>query len=241
MLIYFIFFECKNIFNISSKAVRLELIIKAFISTILFVNIKPIKGDIVEIILFFLNQCLILILIVWSITWNENIYFDDKVISFSMLFTTKNGEYCRIKNIAQKLNIDLAFSKKYTSVNRNILYLDELAHRLDNIDVKVLKKYRLLLSIDSKENKFKVVIYNFVCLALLLIINNKADIQIGNIDGINLSINNQQKIVFLFVIILLIIVFFPMIKKVYKNFQIMKKKKLILLIIDRAIQIKENV
>ena len=93
----------------------------------------------------------------------------------------------------------------------------------------------------SKENKFKVVIYNFVCLALLLIINNKADIQIGNIDGINLSINNQQKIVFLFVIILLIIVFFPMIKKVYKNFQIMKKKKLILLIIDRAIQIKENV
>lgn len=29
MLVYFIFFEYKNIFNISSKAVRLDLIIKA--------------------------------------------------------------------------------------------------------------------------------------------------------------------------------------------------------------------
>ena len=103
-----------------------------------------------------------------------------------------------------------------------------------------MKKYKLILSVNSGENKFKTILYNFICLFFLLAINNKADIQIGNIDGISLFINNDEKIIFVSVVLILIIFFCPIIIKLYRSVQIMKKKKLLLLIIDRAIQIKED-
>ncbi|AZN77293.1 hypothetical protein CXB72_09280 [Lactobacillus acidophilus] len=238
MLIYFIFFEYKHVFKMRDKSVKTNLIIKAFISFVLFINIKPITGN--KALILLINQYLILILIFWSLVWSENIFFDDRSINFYGLFTTQNGEYCRVKYVANALNINLSFSKEYSSIHHNLLYLDRLAHKLDNTNIRKLKKYKLILSVNSGENKFKTILYNFICLFFLLAINNKADIQIGNIDGISLFINNDEKIIFVSVVLILIIFFCPIIIKLYRSVQIMKKKKLLLLIIDRAIQIKED-
>ncbi len=204
---------------------------------LIIVMSMDLKGRNCFVIISFINVYLMIVSIVGSLVWNENIYFDDKANTLNTLFVTKNGEYSRTIYVARELGLKLPFSNKYVSVTDNLDYLDKLANKITHLNVVKLEKLKLILSVDSEEIKLKPFIRNCVYFIGILIITGRASIQLGAISGIDIGITIKNKIPVIIALFLSLVMFLPLIIKTYKNAQIAKDRKLLLIIIERAIQI----
>lgn len=99
---------------------------------LIIVMSMDLKGRNCFVIISFINVYLMIVSIVGSLVWNENIYFDDKANTLNTLFVTKNGEYSRTIYVARELGLKLPFSNKYVSVTDNLDYLDKLANKINS-------------------------------------------------------------------------------------------------------------
>ena len=195
------------------------------------------RGKNVFVIVSFINVYLMIASIVGSLVWNENVYFDDKANNFGTLFVTKNGEYSRTIYVARELGLKLPFSNKYVSVRDNLIYLDKLANKITKFNLAKLEKIKLILSVDSKENKLIAFMRNCFWFVVILIITGKASIQLGAISGIDIGITIKNRMPLIIALFLSLLVFLPLIIKTYRSAQIAKDRKLLLLVVERAIQI----
>lgn len=174
--------------------------------------------------------------------WNEKIYFDERTVNFVTLFTTKNGSYVRTKTIAQKLNIDLSFPTRWQSFDESERCLDKLAKSIIKNEKDTLQKYKLILSLKEQKDMYGLLLRNIGSILLMLILCGKAGIQIQNISGLEFTLNldNFTKTSIAVAVVLVIVYIYPMLKNIIKDNKIAKKREIMILIIDRAIQMKDE-
>lgn len=239
MLFYFIRYEYKYVIKYLTESQR-YIYLRSIISTAILMIEINLEGNDIFVLLSFLNVCLIIISIVGPLIWNEKIYFDDKANNLKTLFTTKNGEYSRTIYVIQKLGLKLPFSKKYTSVTENISYLDKIAKEITNFDINTLEKFKLILSINGEKNSFKSILYNFIYFVVVVAITGKASIQMGDISGIEIKINTDLIISIILALVFFVALISPLIIRLYRNIQIIKDRNVLLIIIERAIQIEKQ-
>ena len=72
---------------------------------------------------------------------------------------------------------------------------------------------------------------------IILIITGKASIQLGAISGIDIGITIQNRMPLIIALFLSLLVFLPLIVKTYRSAQIAKDRRLLLIVVERAIQI----
>ena len=72
---------------------------------------------------------------------------------------------------------------------------------------------------------------------VILIITGKASIQLGAISGIDIGITIQNRMPLIIALFLSLLVFLPLIVKTYRSAQIAKDRRLLLIVVERAIQI----
>lgn len=239
MICYCIYYESKNIIKYfpEYKWGQRYIYIKSIILILILVMNMDLRGKNVFVIVSFINVYLMIVSIVGSLVWNENVYFDDKANNFGTLFVTKNGEYSRTIYAARELGLRLPFSNKYVSVRENLIYLDKLANKITNFNIAKLEKIKLMLSVDSKENKLIAFMRNCFWFVVILIITGKASIQLGAVSGIDIGITIQNRMPLIIALFLSLLVFLPLIVKTYRSAQIAKDRRLLLIVVERAIQI----
>ena len=72
---------------------------------------------------------------------------------------------------------------------------------------------------------------------VILIITGKASIQLGAVSGIDIGITIQNRMPLIIALFLSLLVFLPLIVKTYRSAQIAKDRRLLLIVVERAIQI----
>lgn len=244
MGLYFIVYEYRNILKKLTKYIQFRLYIKIIISVIIFMifaNTSMIKEN-GSVFFWLASQALLYWTFFAPCFWNEKIYFDERTVNFITLFTTKNGSYVRTKKIAQKLNIDLSFPTKWQSFDESEKYLDKLAKSIIKNEKDTLQKYKLILSLKEQKNTYGLLLRNIGSILLMLMLCGKAGIQIQNISGLELALDldNLTKTGIIVAVVLVIVYIYPMLKNIIKDNKIAKKREIMILIIDRAIQMKDN-
>lgn len=244
MGLYFIVYEYRNILKKLTKYIQFRLYIKIIISVIIFMmftNSSMVSGAGSEAC-WFISQIILYGTFFVPCFWNEKIYFDERTVNFVTLFTTKNGSYVRTKTIAQKLNIDLSFPTRWQSFDESERCLDKLAKSIIKNEKDTLQKYKLILSLKEQKDMYGLLLRNIGSILLMLILCGKAGIQIQNISGLEFTLNldNFTKTSIAVAVVLVIVYIFPMLKNIIKDNKIAKKREIIILIIDRAIQMKDE-
>ena len=105
-----------------------------------------------------------------------------------------------------------------------------------------MQKYKLILSLKEQKNTYGLLLRNIASILLMLILCGKAGIQIQNISGLELALDldNLTKTGIIVAVVLVIVYIYPMLKNIIKDNKIAKKREIMILIIDRAIQMKDN-